>query len=166
MTNGEDLIPFINLIVFIGISKIFDLSTSINNLIIVHSKWYRVNLLFLFLMAIMNLSLNYVLISKHGILGAGIATTISILIFNAIKSIFIFKKLKIQPFNKKSGYLYLITILVLILGPFIQDIKIINDWVSLIVIGSISSLIYLVTVYFLKISPQLNKLVDRKLISK
>lgn len=166
MTNGQELIPFINLIIFIGISKIFDLSTSINNLIIVHSKWYRINLLFLLLMAILNLSLNYVLISKYGILGAGIATTISILIFNAIKSIFIYKKLKIQPFNKKSGYLYLITILVLVLGPVIENIKIINDWVSLIVIGSISSLIYLVAVYFLKISPQLNKLVDRKLIFK
>lgn len=90
------------IIVLIGLAKLFDMATGINGGIIVNSKYYRFNLyanIFLVLLAIIT---NYLLIPPYGILGAAIATAFSIFVYNFVKSIFVWMKFSMQPFEWNS----------------------------------------------------------------
>lgn len=52
-----------------------------------------------FVVLFLNISLNYFLIPLYGINGAAIATAVSVLIANLIRLYFVYKKLKIHPYN-------------------------------------------------------------------
>lgn len=84
---------------FLAIGKLVDLSMSINSLVIIYSKYFRYNIVFLLLLGVSNLILNYYLIGEFSVLGAAIATCISLVLYNLIKYIFIWKKLNIQPYT-------------------------------------------------------------------
>ena len=86
-------------VLFLGLAKVFDMATGINSEIINYSKYYKVGLLLLFLLALLNVILNYVFIPIYGITGAAIATMLSIIFYNIVKFLFIKSKFKLQPFT-------------------------------------------------------------------
>ncbi|MGM0478087.1 MAG: lipopolysaccharide biosynthesis protein [Bacteroidota bacterium] len=163
MRNGDDLLPFVYSALFLGLSKIFDLMTSINNVIIVYSKYYRYNLLFLFLLAIVNIALNLWLIEDYGITGAAIATSASLFILNGIKTIFIYKVLGIHPFSKKSLYISITLTVGLVLVSFFQSLVIVNGLTSAIIYSLLLGSICFPLFYRMKFSEELNNMLDKLL---
>ncbi len=162
MKNGSELEPFINCLFFLGIAKIFDLSTSVNHLIINYSKWYRYNLLFLLLVSALNIALNLILIKDYGIVGVAFATMSSLLIFNTIKTLFIYQKLKIHPFNKRTLVIYAILSVGLVSGTLLQSTHLFpSDVLNLLVYCGLSAGLFSLLFYALKISPELNAIADR-----
>jgi len=93
------------------IAKLLNLAASTNNEIINYSKFYRANLVFLLILAFINIVLNIYLIPKYGISGAAFATLASFIIFNLLKLIFIKVKFGFLPFSKN-------TLKLLLLGVF------------------------------------------------
>ena len=87
------------IVMVIGIARLFDMVSSVNGVIIQHSVWYRYNSIFVIILTVINILLNIVLIKSHGILGAGIATGISLIVFNFLKSGFLYKKIGVQPLD-------------------------------------------------------------------
>jgi len=87
------------IVMVIGIARLFDMVSSVNGVIIQHSIWYRYNSIFVIILTVINILLNIVLIKSHGILGAGIATGISLIVFNVLKSGFLYKKIGVQPLD-------------------------------------------------------------------
>ena len=63
---------------YLGISQLFDMLTSVNSYIIIYSKFYRVNLLFVSVLGASNIFLNLTLIPIYGIEGAAIASLIAL----------------------------------------------------------------------------------------
>lgn len=163
MKNGQDLIPYVSILLFLGIAKVFDLMTSINNLIMIYSKWYRFNLVFLFVMSVINFTLNIYLLKTYGIQGAAIATAISLLIFNGIKTGFIYAKLKIHPFSRKTFIILGVLIIGLLIAGALQHLMIFNSFVSLIIYSFITAGVYIPLFYLLKVSPELNKVIQKVL---
>jgi O-antigen/teichoic acid export membrane protein len=91
------------LVVFlIGLSKFSDLILGNNNAIILNTKYYRAVLLFGLLLVFMMIGLNMVLIPLYGIAGAAWATLISIVVYNAIKLLFVIKKMDLYPFTNNT----------------------------------------------------------------
>jgi O-antigen/teichoic acid export membrane protein len=86
-------------VLFIGLGKLFDMSTGTNGGIIITSKYYRYDLLFNLLLVIFTISLNLILIPLYGINGAAIATMLSIFMYNLIKFAFVWIKFSMQPFS-------------------------------------------------------------------
>lgn len=86
----------------LGMGKIFDMITSLNTHIIMYSHKYRFNLFFLSLQGLLNIFLNYIFISIYGMVGAALATCISLVIYNVIKYLYIYNVFKIGIY---SGYL-------------------------------------------------------------
>jgi O-antigen/teichoic acid export membrane protein len=84
MPNGEAFKAGKYVILFIGLSKIFDLLTGVNSAILGNSKFYFFGLYFMFVLAAIAITSNYLLIPQLGIIGVGIATALSILIYNNI----------------------------------------------------------------------------------
>lgn len=163
MRNGEDLIPYVSILLFLGIAKIFDLMTSINNLIVIYSKWYRYNLIFLFVMSLINFVLNIYLIKLFGIEGAAIATAISLFIFNGIKTGFIYVKLNIHPFSKNTFIILGILILGLLAAGALQNLILFNSLVSLVIYSFLTAAVYIPLFYMLNVSPELNKVIQKVL---
>jgi O-antigen/teichoic acid export membrane protein len=92
-------------VVLIGIAKLVDMGSSLNNQIINYSDKYKVYILFLGIMAVSNVVLNVILIKKYGISGAAMATCFSMIIFNLAKLIYIQFQFKIHPFSKSTIFL-------------------------------------------------------------
>lgn len=86
-------------IIIIGAAKLFNMATGINGRIIITSKYYRFDLYTNILLILLTVSTNYILIQYYGIMGAAIATAISIFIYNFIKFIYVWIKFSMQPFR-------------------------------------------------------------------
>ena len=95
---------------FLGIGKLFDLFTSANGQILSISEKYRYNLVLQILLMVLAVVLNYLLIPVLGINGAALATAISIILYNLIKTWLVYKWYKIHPFSAGSIWVFLFLI--------------------------------------------------------
>lgn len=144
--------------ILLGFAKIVDTGFGANGAIILNSKYYKYDTYLSILLLILAVFTNIFLIPKYGIVGASLATTLSIIIFNIFKFLVVKYKLKMSPFSKK----YFIGIIVLFccfLIPY-QIPKIENIWLDLIIRSVISSLIFALGVYYFKVSFEINKILQ------
>lgn len=86
----------------ISFSKFFDLMLGNNNSIIFNSQYYRIILLLGLCLVVVTVSLNIIFIPSFGIVGAAIATLISIGLYSVAKLMFVVFKMKLFPFTHKT----------------------------------------------------------------
>lgn len=159
MTNGEDLLIYKTVFLFLALAKIFDMVTSVNFHIIAYSKYFRMNTLFILVLAVLNIVLNYWLIGELDIIGAAISTAISMFVFNVLKTIFILIKYKMHPFRWEYILLTLF-LAVAVFSPLFFPVIFDSILFSLISSG-IFCIVFAVTVYKLKLSLEINKMIDK-----
>ncbi len=159
--GGYNEIKWIILILMIG--QLADMVTGLNFELIGVTKHYRFNFWIAIVLLIVVLILNFILIQKIGINGAAWATTIGLIIFNIGKTIFLWKKLNMQPFNKASFYIFLSAFLVAIPAWILPQLG------NVFVDGMIRCLIFCglwwALLYRFKISDDLNE-ITHNLITK
>ena len=90
------------LIIILMIGQMADMISGFNYQILSVSKYYRFNFWISVGLLALVFALNYIFIQDFGIYGAAWATTIGMVVFNIVKSWFVWKKFKMQPFSKKS----------------------------------------------------------------
>jgi len=120
MPNGDIYRVGVPVVYIILGSRLIDMVTSVNNEIIGYSKHYRVNFFALISAGLLNVALNLLLIPRLGIVGAAWATAISVLLFNAFKLGFIYKRFGIHPFSRRQrrvAAIFAVTAVVLWLMP-------------------------------------------------
>ena len=147
------------LVVFlIGLSKFYDLILGNNNAIILNTKYYKTVLAFGFLLVFMMIGLNMLLIPIYGIVGAALATLLSVIIYNTIKLFFVVKMMNLYPFTVHTLQSFGIIIVSFLLFyfwdfPFFPIINIVLK--SLLITG-----FYIFTNYKLQVSDEFNKVVS------
>lgn len=99
MPNGSVFLAGKYVVLYIGLAKLIDMCTSINNEIITLSRYYRYYLPMMFVLVSLTIVTNLLLIPPLGITGAAIATLIALLVFNLLKYVFIWWVIGIQPFT-------------------------------------------------------------------
>ncbi len=87
---------------FIGLSKMIDMTAGLNASIIRTSEWYRFDLYATLLLILLTVVTNLVFIPLFGITGAAMATAISVFIHNATYAIYVQFRLGMHPFSKKN----------------------------------------------------------------
>ncbi len=87
---------------FIGLSKMVNMATSVNTQIILHSEYYRFNLYITLVLGFLNILLNYFFISSYGILGAAMATFSAMLLYNGAKVAYLYYRYTMLPFSWRS----------------------------------------------------------------
>jgi O-antigen/teichoic acid export membrane protein len=97
--NYQALSTGVQVVLLTGLTKLVDMASSANGLIIYYSKYYRFNFYTVVLLAISNVSLNLYLIPKLGINGAALATLLSMTLSNAVRMAFVWIKWRMQPFS-------------------------------------------------------------------
>ncbi|MGB5980308.1 MAG: polysaccharide biosynthesis C-terminal domain-containing protein, partial [Cyclobacteriaceae bacterium] len=89
-------------VVIVGIGKLIDMSAGVNSEIIVMSRYYKSNLYFILVLAVMNIGLNLYLIPEYGLEGAATGSAISLVVFNLLKFIYIKYQFGFQPFTVQT----------------------------------------------------------------
>lgn len=97
----ENLAPSIPVIFVLGLNMVINMSTSFNSEIISYSKYYRFNLVAISTLMLLNITLNWVLLTQTnlGIMGVAYASFLSLTLFNSAKLIYIRRKMKLWPFD-------------------------------------------------------------------
>jgi O-antigen/teichoic acid export membrane protein len=91
-----------DVILILGMARLFDLATGINQVIVITSRYYPFSLVFLSLLTVLTVATNYVLIPIFGINGAALATTFSVFVLNLAQVLFVRWKFDMQPFGWRT----------------------------------------------------------------
>lgn len=145
----------------LGIAKLINMLFGVNGQIISISKYYRFDTITAFFLGIITVITNVLFIPRWGIEGAAIATGLSIIGFNIVRFIFVWRKLGIQPFTYKTVLIFLILGLGFLVNeyiPFMGDIYLDTIFRSIIL-----GLILVVPSLLLKVSDDLNIMIDKNL---
>jgi len=160
MPNGNVYKAGKYVVFFLGMAKLFDLALGVNGEILQNSKYYKWNLILMPFLAVITISSNYYFISKYqNATGAALGTFMSIFLYNIIRTILVKVKLKMLPFSKE----YFIAIPFAFI-PFILDYYLLpsdmNIWLKMILDSSFVIVFFCLPVYLLKISPDINNMVN------
>ena len=159
MPNGAVFEMGKSVIIIIGIAKLIDMTFGLNGEIIVMSNYYRFNVVTVLFLAVVTILFNYILIPIYEIDGAAIATLISLVCYNIIKMVFIKVKLNIMPFTKQNLILLVVTLFFLYFGLHLPKIE--NNTLDILFRSPIITILYVGVVYFLKISKEVNALIEK-----
>ncbi|MEQ9306077.1 MAG: polysaccharide biosynthesis C-terminal domain-containing protein, partial [Marinoscillum sp.] len=157
--KGEIFREGIMVVILISTSKVIDLMFGFNSEIINYSKHYRSLLVFTTVYAVITLISCFLLIPAFGIDGAAWSFLISIVIYNITKYLFLRIKLNLSPFGKEHLILIILGILIYLAFYYIPFG--LEPLFNIISKSILITLIYSLIVYFLKISPDINKLVNQ-----
>ena len=145
-------------IIALGCAYLFNMSTGANGQIIITSSFYRFDFYSSVVLILLTIGLNLLLIPRFGINGAAFATAISICVHNLIKLIYVWIKLKIQPFSINQIWLVLISIVILYSSFQIEELD--NFYLDIIIRSISISFIYILAVRILNLSKRFNQIID------
>ena len=103
--------------------------------------------------------LNRILIDFMGIQGAALATLLVVALFSLLKLIYVSKKMKMQPFTSKTMVLLLIITIMFMIFYFI-DLPF-NAYLNILIKSSLITVIFVFLVIKLKLSVDMNLMIDR-----
>jgi O-antigen/teichoic acid export membrane protein len=152
-----------SVVLILGAAKLFDAATSVNSSILVYSKKFRFNLYFMLFLAALNTTLNVILIPKYNIMGAALATMISIICYNILKFVFIKYHYKLSPFTKQSWIILVVGVIGYGIGELLP--LHLHPAINILLRSAIVGLFFLITTYRMKISEDFNDIV-RKAFAK
>lgn len=87
---------------FIGVMRILDMGTGLNSQIISTSTYWRFEFFTGLILLSLTLPLNYFLTKHLGVIGPAISNLIAFTIYNFIRCVYLWRKVKMQPFNAKT----------------------------------------------------------------
>lgn len=145
-------------ILFIALGRLADMATGVNSEIIITSVYYRFNLISMMVLSVLTVITNLIFIKQYGINGVAFAALLTVCIFNAMKMIFLWVRLGIQPYNWSMVKLLGVILGVLLLFYFWPQQQQ-TLWLSMIMIAVRSlviAVLFVASVYLLKISEDFN----------
>ncbi|MBM3185465.1 MAG: oligosaccharide flippase family protein [Bacteroidetes bacterium] len=138
---------------FLMLGRLTDMYCGINSVIFLTSKKYKFEAFFTLVMIFAIYFLNLWLIPSLGMVGAAISTGLTIIIYNLVRLIFIYKIYKIHPFAKKQINLILLGLLTFLVGEAISEI-VSNGILLLLIETCIVFLCFLLPIYVFKIEEE------------
>lgn len=161
MPKGEVFARGKLVILFIGIGLLFDMITGVNRQIIEASSYYAFNFGINVLLSIMAVGLNLVFIPMYNIVGAAVASMISLLVANLLALVLVQWKLRMLPFSNATFKILLMFGAVMLLDIFRIDLG--HPIVNIFGYSLFICLFFGITTYRLQLSPDFNNLADRYL---
>ncbi len=138
-------------VLFFGLKLIVDMGTGVNGQIIGTSNFWRFEFLTGLILLLLIVPLNYYLIPKIGIVGAGISNFAAYTIYNIIRLIFLWKKFKMQPFSLNS--LWTILMAPALYGIVWLLLHGLHGWLGIICKGTVYSSLFIAGALYLNLTP-------------
>ena len=150
-------------VLIISASKLILMSFGCGPAILATAKFYKITLPFSLLMAVSVYFLNDKLIDLYSINGAALSTLIVIFVFTFFKIIYLKYKLKIQPYSLSTLKVF---ILIAILFFITDSVNFNDNYLVEIIVKSVSvSAVYIILIYAMGISDEINSVI-KKILSK
>ena len=149
----------IYVVFFYGLARVIDMGMGCNNEILVYSKYYKANLPMQLALVVIVLVTNWALIPRFDITGAALATCISVFTYNIIRFLYLWNKIGMQPFSKSTLQILFILSIAFIIGLNINFGF--HPILNIIIRSSIIIFPLVALLYFLKISKDINRLLDK-----
>jgi O-antigen/teichoic acid export membrane protein len=144
---------FMILLLIVLIGRIIDMYSGLNGLILLSSKKYKIDIIFTLFLLVVTVLLNSVLIPKYGVIGAAIATSVALILYNFSRLIYVLIIFKIHPFKKSQFYILMFFSASFIISTtFLSGI---NVWLNTI----ISLCLFLLPIILFKLNSDINSLV-------
>lgn len=155
----------INVVYIVSLGALINISTGINSAIMFYSKHYVLGTVLLAITLVITILLNVFLIPVYGIYGAAIASVAASLIYNLVKFVFIYQKFKFQPYTLKSFYVFIIIIFCSVIGYVFPEVSS-NAFVNLLLKGSVVAIIYVASIFQLKLAPEIFNGIKQRFFKK
>jgi len=141
-------------LLFIGLSRIVEMGTGLNNYLVYYSKYYIYSVVSLGLLAFGNVALSIYLIPIMGITGAAVATLCSITGYNLVSLGLVQYLFGLQPFSRRTLYAVLLALLSYGLAAFIPGTG--YSMLDLLMRSGVYGLVFSAGILVFKVSPDLN----------
>jgi O-antigen/teichoic acid export membrane protein len=155
---GPDYLSGKWVIFFIGLGCLMDMATGANSSLMGTSKYYKVQSYLLLVLVVVLVSLNLILIPSYGLTGAAVSSAASLGFLNLLRYLFLYFKYNLQPYNIRFLYIILISAVAYFLSHAIPENF--HYVIDLIIRSTVFSLIFLFSVYFFRISSDINQFAD------
>jgi len=153
MPDGESYAKGKLVVLILGCGILFDLLTSVNGDIIAYSKYFKFNFITILILAAANIGFNFWLIPIHHILGAAMATTLSLFLYNLLKVIFIYYKFNLLPFSMNTLKVLLIAFVTYFLVTMLPSVA--NSIIDIFLRSAVICLLYIPSVLYFQVSEDL-----------
>ncbi len=141
----------------LGVGRLFDMAAGLNGVILTTSKKYRFDLIFTIGLVLTTILTNIVFIRLFGMNGAALATTITLVIYNLLRILFLHYHFKIQPFFWKQLWVPVVLFAIIIAESFIGHFQ--NVFLDIIIRSIVVGTLFAGIMLGLKISTDVNKMV-------
>lgn len=143
-------------VVIVGAGKLVDMLFGPSSEIIVYSKYYWFNIVLIVLLAVVIITANNLLIPSYGITGAAVGAALTLAIFNLVKFVFIWVKLKLQPFSMAF-------LKVILIGGVAWAVHLVIPRINFVIADMIVrsagiTLIFGTLILWMRVSPDVNRL--------
>ncbi len=145
------------IIIFISLGNFIFVATGASIYVLGTSKHYRLQTWLMLFMILLVLSTNYILIPAMGIVGAALASFISLTIISAIRVYIIRVKIGIWPFRWSNLAIIGIGMAVLLLSMLIPRLGLVTD---IAVRSSFIAILFIAAVYLLNLSRDIKEMID------
>jgi O-antigen/teichoic acid export membrane protein len=149
--NYADVKP-LTLILMTG--KLVDMSTGLNTELTSVSEYYKFNFRVSVMLLVMLVILCYLFVPTFGAWGAAWGVTTAITLFNIAKMIFLWVKMRIQPFSRQSLMVFAAGALCLIAGSLLPFV--VNPVIDALARTAVILICYIAMLTWLKPSADLN----------
>lgn len=141
---------------YLSLGRLFDMSTSLNGTITITSKKYKYDLFFTFFLIAFTMIANYVFIRVYGMgmNGAAIATSMTMILFNILRLLFVQHFFKIQPFVINNLWVLLIGVGTFFLNSFLPVMG--NVYSDMLIRSVLITAVFLGPVLYFKLTPEMN----------
>jgi O-antigen/teichoic acid export membrane protein len=144
---------------YIGISQLFNMVCGLNGEIIINTDYYRYDLFTSVFLVFVTIITNMLLIPEYGINGAGLATAISIFLFNVSRLIILKIKMNIHPFSLKTIFtIFLILVTYFFINYFLTDLG--NVFLDIICKSLAVFIIFIPMLYAFNLSEDISQLLN------
>ena len=142
-------------ILIVGAGNLFEMATGFNHSIIDYSKYYRFGAYFVGLLIICTIVFNMIFIPIMEINGAAVGTALSLIVFNLVKTIFVYRKYKLWPFNMNFIWVLLLATILISVVWIIPNVS--NIYFNMLFKSSLLFFPLFGVIYLAKFSTEFNK---------
>lgn len=146
-------------ILFVALAHLFQMIAGTSAEIINFGKFYREFSIIMLILILLIIGFNLLLLPYFGITGSAIALAISFLIYLQIRFRFIKKKYGYQPYDKRFVLILTFGIISYLLSLLIPQFD--NYIIDIIIRSTSLCLLFLIPIYLLKLSDDLNNILSK-----
>lgn len=146
------------IILVLGLTRLIDAGTGVNGEIIGTSTQWRFEFFSRILLIVLFIPLNYILINKYGLMGAAYGNLIAFTVYNTVRIIFLKWKFNLQPFSKQTLLSLIMAVAIYFICYYLFNS--LDGLAGIIARSSGFAVLFITAVYFLKLTPDAQQLVD------